>query len=75
MIPIIYENDEIIIINKAAGLATVMCEEFLNTTEEAIITPIIQDEKEATYQKAISIKDSILDMNQPTNLIIKRICI
>ncbi|MBQ7617479.1 MAG: hypothetical protein IJS50_01260, partial [Desulfovibrio sp.] len=59
--------------NKAAGLATIMCEEFLNTSEEAIITPIYQTEEDATYQKALTLKDSILDLNQPSNLIIKRI--
>ena len=59
--------------NKAAALATVMCEEFLNNYESTIITPEYQDEKKATYQGALTIKDTILDLNQPSNLIIKRI--
>ena len=72
-IKILDSDDGASLRDKAAGLATVMCEEFLNTTEDSIITPIFQDEEQATYQPAITIKDTILDLNQPSELITKRI--
>ena len=70
---ILDSDDGMSLRNKAAGLATVMCSEFLATTEKTIITPIYQDEELATYQGAISAKDTILDFNQPSELIVKRI--
>ena len=72
-IKILDSDDGASLRDKAAGLATVMCEEFLNTTKDSVITPIFQDEKEATYQPALTIKDTILDLNQPSELIAKRI--
>ena len=72
-IKILDSDDGMSLRNKAAGLATIMCSEFLEKTKDSIITPIIQNEKEATYQGAITLRDTILDFNQPSNLIIKRI--
>lgn len=70
---ILDSDDGLSLKNKAAALATVMCEEFLNASEETIITPQYQDEKKASYQPALTIKDSILDLNQPSSILAKRI--
>ena len=70
---ILDSDDGLSLKNKAAALATVMCEEFLNCTEDSVITPQYQDEDKATYQGALTIEDAILDLNQTSNLIAKRI--
>lgn len=59
--------------NKASELATLMCEKFLEKDENVVILPDQQNEKEATYQKALTLKDAILDFEQPAHLISKRI--
>ena len=50
-----------------------MCEEILNNYESSVIIPVYQNEKEATYQRALTTEDAILDLSLPSNLIIKRI--
>lgn len=70
---ILDSDDGLSLKNKAAAIATVMCEEFLNCSEDSVITPHYQDEKKATYQGALTIEDAILDLNQPSVLIAKRI--
>ena len=59
--------------NKAASLASLMCGKFLEHVESGVIEPEKQNENEATYQGALTLKDAILDFSQPSNLIIKRI--
>ena len=70
---ILDSDDGISLRNKAASLASLMCKKLLENIESGIIEPDKQNENEATYQKALTLQDAILDLNQPSNIIIKRI--
>lgn len=70
---ILDSDDGMSLRNKASALAAIMCKKFLEMFEKGVLTPESQNEKEATYQSAITPKDAILDLNLPSNLIIKRI--
>ena len=70
---ILDSDDGLSLRNKAAALATVMCKGFLDKNEDNLINLQYQDESKATYYGALTLKDAILDFNQPSNLIIKRI--
>lgn len=59
--------------NKAAALASIMCKKLLTDIETGKYIPEEQDEKNATYQPALTVNDAILDFNQPSNLIAKKI--
>ena len=59
--------------NKASGLAFIICKKFLELNEIGFIIPEPQNEQDATYQPAITLKDCILDFSLPSNLIAKRI--
>ena len=45
----------------------------MNFVEKGVIYPEKQNEEEATYQPALTVKDAILDLSQPSNLIAKKI--
>ena len=70
---ILDSDDGMSLRNKAASLASIMCKKFLEHVESGVIEPDAQNEDEATYQGALTLKDAILDFSQPSNLIIKRI--
>ena len=70
---ILDSDDGMSLRNKASSLALIMCKEFLKYIESGVIYPETQNENEATYQKALTLKDAILDLSQPSNLIIKKI--
>ncbi|MBQ7450903.1 methionyl-tRNA formyltransferase [bacterium] len=70
---ILDSDDGMSLRNKAAGLAALMCKKFLEFVEKGVFAPEEQNESEATYQKALTISDAILDLNQPSNLIAKKI--
>lgn len=70
---ILDSDDGISLRNKASALASLMCKKFLELVEKGKLIPEKQNENEATYYRAITIKEAILDFNQPSKLIIKRI--
>ena len=70
---ILDSDDGMSLRNKASGLAAIMCKEFFNFVEKEVLYPEKQNEEEATYQPALTLKDAILDLNQPSNLIAKKI--
>lgn len=70
---IIDSDDGSSIKNKAAALTKIMCQKILSNTHETILSPYYQDESQATYQPALTLKDAILDFNLPSHALIKKI--